>query len=548
VSSGGSDLPLDDAAYDRIRKEASNRTVPFLIVKINERVVTLNTLYDEAIAAPDAVEFPQRIVKIEAELVQAMADLNKAEQFANSEDSKNKVALATTSLDQFKGRVDANRVALVKLVTDASTAIVNKPVIATETEHTALLEHVKGMNAAFNLMKIMAARSDVNPAIDDVLPLKVPRDNALKAFRPAEINFHLAKCQAELDRIKVSAIHPQEMGAAAKLPPLEASLQRAKAALEKATASLLQTKEEKLVDVVPLTANVDLAKTKLQDLEREVTALKEKIINRTATGGLEFLPDNELFKKRLFIEKNGLLNFTDTVIRRENADTFNNEMNMSPTTQATADQGGSVAFENDSAATFQSVKLREGDVVRSHITFERPPTTTGPTPPAVGLLKQDHTGKVTNMSDMAKLTKEEQGVVALKQAQMLMNNYRPESGNIIIRGKNPEMANKVYAALLLLKESNPKFKNAEIKSFVPGCTGPGVLTRNSSFIETHLGTSASKDLREQISKDTGTFTSTRFARLKEINKLNKATPDGAKDYVLKEGDELDHKGTKTPRG
>jgi len=516
----------------------------------------------ESPAIHDQITEASKILDFKNKLTSAVAD--KANNLDILETDPGALTNINNVLEEGKQQLVAargklNRDVLRNVIANISINIVQ----AAERNAPAYLPIKKDLNALESALELLAeiTHGDDIVSTEIYVAARKARNEALAAFIPIEVNFYLTKvATVETLNSRLVAITHSTPGALKKLTAIGQELTFAREAWVKAHSSLEKAKElgvsdSNLVDeeapfVASLRALVTSARENLDGIEGlvkpKIIALKEKI-NEIALNGPEFLTDSEPFKRALLIEKNSALRFTDAVIRRENVSNFN-KLSGLPLTAEVSDNATSLAFSNvPSDVFFQNVKLREGDVVRSHITFDRPPTASGPTPPAVCLLKQDHTAKVTNMSNMTKLSEEEKSLVALKQAHMLMNNYTPSSGNIIIRGRNPEMANKVYAALLLLKISNNKFKNADIKSYVVGCTGPTILTRNSSFIETHLGASTTEAMRATLSKDTATFTDIRYARLKDMNSFYKRTPELSIDYDLNDGDEIDLNGSVTPR-
>ncbi|WP_028389596.1 hypothetical protein [Legionella fairfieldensis] len=97
-----------------------------------------------------------------------------------------------------------------------------------------------------------------------------------------------------------------------------------------------------------------------------------------------------------------------------------------------------------------------------------------------GLLKVDHTGKISSTSkNLSEAEKEE---LAFHQAKMLLDNYQPskDGKTIFINGRNPEMVKKVYAALLFFKKNVPEFEDIKIQSLVPN-TKPSKLPFKSAF-------------------------------------------------------------------
>lgn len=186
--------------------------------------------------------------------------------------------------------------------------------------------------------------------------------------------------------------------------------------------------------------------------------------------------------------------FSDTVIRR--GEDFNSGLPVSPGSRTGS--GISAATASATQVTFEGTRLIEGDVIRSAANFGKASLTSGRgTVDRVGVIRQDHQGKVSDESQ--NLLKEDKQMVAFKMARMLLANYKPGDGAIILRSdKRPadvEMGNMVYAALLLLKQSHPTLKNIEIDSRVPGVTGPAAWTydKTNKFIKEHLGDVAPKN-------------------------------------------------------
>lgn len=140
---------------------------------------------------------------------------------------------------------------------------------------------------------------------------------------------------------------------------------------------------------------------------------------------------------------------------------------------------------------FENVQLNKNEIIRSCANFGEG---------RYGILTQNHRGKVTDMST-DNLTEMQKTMVAIEAAQMVMINWRPGNGPINLRGTDVEQVSKVYAALLMLKEIHPQFKNVEIKSYVKGCKGPGPLTSDNRFINQQLK-EVDELTREKIKQET----------------------------------------------
>ena len=142
-----------------------------------------------------------------------------------------------------------------------------------------------------------------------------------------------------------------------------------------------------------------------------------------------------------------------------------------------------------------------------------------------GVLEQDFVGKVTDKTDPTeRLTEQEKALMALKQAEMLLSNYDPSKGAIIIRGRETDaaQANRVCAALLVLKGD----QTITITSYVIGCDVPkpglfGNRWDEKAFIKAHLPTKVISEGLLQGKKEE--FTSFQNAKIIARN--------------LKEGDE-----------
>ena len=90
-----------------------------------------------------------------------------------------------------------------------------------------------------------------------------------------------------------------------------------------------------------------------------------------------------------------------------------------------------------------------------------------------GHLIQERSGKVTNVS--GDLSDEKRMEVAFKQAELILNDYKPGNGNIIIRGSATYVkdAQFLLVALIQLQEKGyPHLQDVKIESRVAGCKVP----------------------------------------------------------------------------
>ncbi len=226
---------------------------------------------------------------------------------------------------------------------------------------------------------------------------------------------------------------------------------------------------------------------------------------------------------------------------------------------------------------FELVKLKEGDCIHSTAKFGGG---------ATGKLVQDHTGKVVNRTT-DRLTEGQQVIMALRQAEMTLNNFKPtgkDDDAIVISGNesNAAQGRKLVAALLLLKnhpDHREKMKGIEIISKVPGCEVPKPANRrlslitgketqdeaNQKFIAKFLPATpdVSEDRKERLQDQVGQFAKGKTAYFDRVHTMKKALHEGREtmstaerqaktqeleDATLKPGDRIDIRGDKTPRG
>ena len=240
------------------------------------------------------------------------------------------------------------------------------------------------------------------------------------------------------------------------------------------------------------------------------------------------------------MEENGLAGYKDEVVKLKDV------TSGFPAVKDTYTGGNTVMSLGTNRARYQGVAIGEEDAIRSSKVLKGPDGKVN----GVAIVQVDHAGRVTDrsMGDYAKWSEEQKTELAFRQAQMHLTNYRPGHGNIIIRGSNPEMATKVHAALLVLKEQHPELKDVQIKSWVKGADAPatGMLTRtstaNTAFIKKHLDEHTVNTQGEALAKQVATTTETRFNRLKALNAMGR---EEAQKHGLKIGDTLEQTGEVT---
>ncbi|MGQ3890238.1 hypothetical protein ACQUW5_14585, partial [Legionella sp. CNM-1927-20] len=227
--------------------------------------------------------------------------------------------------------------------------------------------------------------------------------------------------------------------------------------------------------------------------------------------------------------------------------------------------GPSVHGLNAGPATYKGQKLEDGDKIYSIGNFpikarqvpaqqpQQPPQTV--TEAAQGMLVQDHTGKVTDITkpdQRAKLTDGEKAEMALKQAKMYLISQvkNINSKNIICISKgSPEEAKRLYAALLALKGD----LDIEIRVYTPGFQKPkaGRLetqkTAEKKFIEATLGAGLNEQTLKDEKKEVTSFIENTQRRRAQIAKLRKENQHLKADRLeVEEGQNLDQVGRRTP--
>lgn len=192
---------------------------------------------------------------------------------------------------------------------------------------------------------------------------------------------------------------------------------------------------------------------------------------------------------------------------------------------------------------FERVKLEPGDLIYARAEFTKPAVNGVVPPEKIKVnITQDHTGKVTYKASGGELNPEQSILAALKQAEMLLNNFDPSKGDAIyIKGeaRYAEQAKILFALLLRIKETCPAFKDITIISHVTGCEGPkpessmfGLFAQsqeaaNKKFIEAHLPAryfpeQKMKTLTEQLTK----FSDRKNANVQRLQEMKQQLREG----------------------
>ncbi len=414
---------------------------------------------------------------------------------------------------------------------------------ATKEQLKETREQIKGMEAAYETMRIATEKKPEDPGPAEVQQAKQQLDQARLHSVQMEVNYNItrmAKLESDI-RAAMANIDPMRREAKseyAKLKPLLKEyndLNEANKGLMAQHAALINTLPEE--DKTALKAKQLASQTAYEKTQTDIAKLTvqaQKELSRVKDANI-------------IIEHGGVLGFTDNIVYKK-----------SP--RPKPEDGGSyqedvadVSLEQGASPKYQGRNIRDDEVVRSVKVHTREvPDTANPgqtksVVTGVAVLEQDNRGTVRNHSTKG-LTDEQKEEVAICQAQMLLQNWRRGCGDIIIRGKDPVMANKVFAALLILKneaqKENPDLEGVKIKSWVPGCSGPQkgwVSSGEKDFIETHLKSKTMRDQAKMVSEGTSQVSNYLHNRqnekqsIKEAYKNDKAKYEQAMDkHALKD--------------
>ena len=109
---------------------------------------------------------------------------------------------------------------------------------------------------------------------------------------------------------------------------------------------------------------------------------------------------------QILLEKENPLGFTDEIVHKDN---FFDDLPQAMS-QKENQKECSTEVQNNHKVTHKGITLKQNQVLRSSIVFNEN---------QAGLLKQTESGKVSNLS-IGKLSNEQQALVALKQANMML--------------------------------------------------------------------------------------------------------------------------------
>ncbi len=258
-----------------------------------------------------------------------------------------------------------------------------------------------------------------------------------------------------------------------------------------------------------INTKVDAIKTIVDEDESLVTPMVEKYKKpKVATTFMES-------------SSNQTLNFTDDVVKK--GTDFRSKLPSPKAEDVEGMHHTSVEYaDHPQKVFFKGVRLEEGDVIRSTANFQTPAAGGAPASPKKGILVQDHRGKVTDWTDPAQnLSDSQKAEMAIKQAKMLLVNYRPGCGAIIIKCADQAQGKRLYAATLFFIKGNPELNKLEIISNNVEGPGGNFLTRGrnaNAFIEAHLPTELiNRNTVNEQKKQVGLFVKGTSAYRKELN-------------------------------
>jgi hypothetical protein len=180
-----------------------------------------------------------------------------------------------------------------------------------------------------------------------------------------------------------------------------------------------------------------------------------------------------------FIEETSLLGFVE-----ERVEAGGKASALTSAAAVASRVTGQISSPDPAKVVCKGKELKPGDVIEARMLFDK--ASTGASKDITGRLVQDHTGKVSDLTDQGDfrhLTDDQKALLAVKQAQMLLVQY-PGKGEIILRGSDPAQAARVYAAILYLKEAHPSLKDVKVVSYVTDMPTPGYMT--SRYVKQHL--------------------------------------------------------------
>lgn len=243
----------------------------------------------------------------------------------------------------------------------------------------------------------------------------------------------------------------------------------------------LQIDQQKIdtISVVLSAYRNDLGEKMAAELDVAVEKLSTEA--RLATFGVTPSPPREVTPKPILVDVRGVGDFTIKKLK-----TSSDEYKKSVSSPVSDSADISTSQHQGKELYYEGHIVQEDERIVAELTSEQ----------STVRLEQEQSGKVTDRSS-GQLSDLDRQKAALVQAQMVLNNYDPKNGKIVIQGKDPEQAQRVYAALMHLASNNPDLKKKMKSRFgyspekilecrVAGFKPPKELGGNSAFINRNL--------------------------------------------------------------
>ena len=234
-----------------------------------------------------------------------------------------------------------------------------------------------------------------------------------------------------------------------------------------------------------------------ENLSKALDQIRDEVKLRQLISASPAVNPPQNAKEMMFYDaREFFLNIKTTIKSKEDAD---NDLSAKKKNAVTVSEGNTDQATVDPTAVEQ-VEAQEvvykGDFLKSDQVIV---AETELAPGKILHLEQDKNGKVVDRSS-PDLSVSEKQIAALKQAQMLLNNYEPSKGAIVIRGRDKEQAERIYAAVLHFVKNDPEIKKRMESSrwILPSTFSPEKLIRcniigfvppktiDSGFIAKHL--------------------------------------------------------------
>jgi hypothetical protein len=483
---GSAELQTAKQKLDEARA-AADQLVNKLTVESVANLEAVNSGVRNINSVTDIPDMTEPLIIMASNLSAPAARLEKAENLAKTRDGNTPEAIkvAKAQLAATHGSMDeAFQQSLKRYIDHNSNQVVNKSQQAniTQTVVDDMVKQMQGMQAAYEALKFAENSAQPTPSLTEA---KLKIDAAQIQINAAQLQVVMTEINPKLDQIE--KLNAELKGELTKIDNgLTKELDK-QYGVHPEVGQQIESAKEKMKQIAKLQTEIEAKLNANQALLANMAAEKDALDARRQKLKAEYDSNNTAlsahevtFKQldgsklaNMYIEKFGNLEFEEDVVAKKvffRPISFNDPKDR---------QGVSLECAN-SSPHYQARFVRDDEVIRSVKVYDY--EAQGTKIKSAGLLQQDNRGKVTDFS--INLTDDTQRAeVAMRQAQMLMRNWRPGTGEIIISGADPKQAERVYAALLFLKHQtlehaekagikNHPFNNIKIRSRVEGCDGP----------------------------------------------------------------------------